>query len=362
MAVTVADLVKFYADAPPPKKDSLADLQARLEALSTPGYQSPFKFDSSTGVGPFRTSGYGTVGNFRASVMEVSSARPAPPRGEEGTGKQRRGRSARTPSLSELFEQRTGASSRPLWEQLAERRGPAPLPAGLGKFLYDGGNALGQVIETLRPQLEKFGVFVGNLAAGLENTLNALRTARPRDPYGNPVPLHNAGLYVMARWAYRGDYWEAKAEFLNEIGADESADNVLYLEELLRPTFKPSRLDLREPWEQRNPLEARRWLRKSLGDLKRKNGREKRIVLPYEENDEQARSELFAFAEEESERVREAEIRSILPERQYQILMLLAEERKQAEIAELLGIGLSTVKTHAGRLQNNPDLLRALRP
>jgi DNA-directed RNA polymerase specialized sigma24 family protein len=149
---------------------------------------------------------------------------------------------------------------------------------------------------------------------------------------------------------------------LNEIGADESADNVLYLEELLRPTFEPTRLDLREPWEQRNPLEARRWLRKSLGDLKRKNGGEKHIVLPYKENDEQAQAELFAFAQEESKRAREAEIRSILPERQYQILMLLVEERKQAEIAEELGIGLSTVKTHAGRLRRNPDLLRALQP
>ena len=351
MAPTVADLVKFYADAPPPKKDSLADLEAHLDALRPSGYRSPFKFEpsslSSLAAASFGTTKYGPLGEHTSAAdaltlpgaSEVSSLYQA----HHATG----------PVL---------IGPTPLSELLTERYGQSPGLIGAAKFLYDAGEALNRTMEAWRPQLEKFGAFVGELPTRLERTLKALRSTRPLDPYGNPVPLHNAGLYVMARWAYRGDYWEAKAEFLNEIGADESADNVLYLEELLRPTFKPSRLDLREPWEQRNPLEARRWLRKSLGDLKRKNGREKRIVLPYEENDEQARSDLFAFAEEESERAREAEIHSILPERQHQILMLLVEERKQAEIAELLGIGLSTVKTHAGRLQNNPDLLRALRP
>ena len=87
-----------------------------------------------------------------------------------------------------------------------------------------------------------------------------------------------------------------------------------------------------------------------------------RLLLPHEGGDEQAQTELLAFADAEAARARDAEIRSILPERQYQILMLLAEERKQAEIAEELGIGISTVKTHAGRLRNNPDLRKALRP
>lgn len=351
MAPTVADLVKSYADAPPPKKDSLADLEAHLDALHTSGYRSPFKFEpsslSSLAAASFGTTKYGPPSEHTSAadalalpgVSEVSSLYQA----HHTTGLVLPGPT-------------------PLSEMLAKKYGQSPGLIGAAKFLYDAGENLHRTMDAWRPQLERFGMFVGGLATTIENALYVLRSAGPRDPYGNPVPLHNAELYVLARWAYRGDYWEAKAQFLNEIGADESADNVLYLEELLRPTFKPSRLDLREPWEQRNPLEARRWLRKSLGDLKRKNGREKRIVLPYEENDEQARSELFAFAEEESERAREAKIRSILPERQCQILMLLAEEHKQAEIAELLGIGLSTVKTHAGRLQNNPDLLRALRP
>jgi hypothetical protein len=41
VAVSVADLVNYYADAPPPKNDSLADLEARLEALVSPATGVP---------------------------------------------------------------------------------------------------------------------------------------------------------------------------------------------------------------------------------------------------------------------------------------------------------------------------------
>ncbi len=365
MAVSVADLVKFYADTPPPKSDSLADLEARLEALSSPGYRSPFKFEppslSPLAAGAFGTPKYGQL-NAYTSVADALKAPTVPD--VASLYPLHRVAGPATPgaiTVSELFEQRTRASSRPLWEQLAERHGPAAGPVGFGKFLYDSGNALGRAMEALRPQLERFGMFVGGLATGIETALYVLRTGLPRDPYGNPVPPHNAGLYVLARGAYRGD-WEAEAQFLNEIGADGALDSDLYLEKLLRPTFEPDRLDLRVSWEQRDPRAARRWLKKRLGEIKRGDGDKTRLLLPYEAGDEQAQTELLAFADAEAARARDTEIRSILPERQYQVLMLMAEERKQAEIAEELGIGISTVKTHAGRLRNNPDLLRALRP
>jgi hypothetical protein len=68
VAVSVADLVNYYADAPPPKNDSLADLEARLEALTSPGYRSPFKFATtslpSIAAGAFGTTKYDTLGRY----------------------------------------------------------------------------------------------------------------------------------------------------------------------------------------------------------------------------------------------------------------------------------------------------------
>jgi hypothetical protein len=62
-------------------------------------------------------------------------------------------------------------------------------------------------------------------------TLFAFLVQWPGDPYGELVPLWNVELYRLARAAYRGDYL-ARARFLNEIGADESADNMLFIQDL----------------------------------------------------------------------------------------------------------------------------------
>lgn len=344
MAPTVADLVKFYADAPPPKKDSLADLEAHLDALRNPGYRNPVQSKPRSlkppGVGPYEA--LGTYASVAEALKPPAINVPSPYQAHHTTGL--------------VLPEPTRLS-----EMLARKYGQSPALTGAAKFLYDAGETLNRTMEAWRPQLEKFGMFVGGLATTIENALYVLRSAGPRDPYGNPVPLHNAGLYVLAQGAYRGD-WEAEAQFLNEIGADGALDSDLYLQELLRPTFAPARLDLRVSWEQRDPRAARRWLKKRLGEIKRGDEGKTRLLLPHEGGDEQAQTELLAFADAEAARARDAEIRSILPERQYQILMLLAEERKQVEIAEELGIGISTVKTHAGRLRNNPDLRKALRP
>jgi hypothetical protein len=188
----------------------------------------------------------------------------------------------------------------------------------------------------------------------------------PLDPYGQPVPQWNIRLYQLAWRAYETENWTARAAFLDEIGADDSPDNVLFIDALLRPTFKPTPQDLggrREAWEQEGPENARDWLRKRLGDIKLEDGREKHVLLPYEEDMHAggAEIEIANFIEAEREKAREAEMRDVLPERQYQVLMLLAESYKQREIAEQLGIGLPAVKTHAWRLRRNPNLLRIMR-
>jgi hypothetical protein len=377
--VSVADLAKYYADSAPPKNDSLADLEARLEALSSPSYRSPFKFDpsslSSLADGAFGTTKYGRIGSYISvadvlkppTVPDVASLYPLHRAAGLGTPE--------APTISELFAQRYGASSSPLWKELAKSRGTSP---GLfGKFLHEGGNALGRALERLRPQLKTFGMFAGVLAARVENVLSTLRTTWPRDPYGNRVPGHNASLYVLARWAYRGDY-EARAEFLDEIGADSSADNVYYLDRLLRPTFDPTPQDLggrRCNWERYSPEDARRHLLERLRDLnaedgQAKDGLKRGLILPWknEQGEERVSEEDFAlFALDENERyeARQAELRAAfgaLPERRLQVARFKAEGLTAEETAARLGISSSSVRTHMQLLRQDPTLQRLHRP
>jgi hypothetical protein len=377
--VSVADLAKYYADSAPPKNDSLTDLEARLKALSSPSYRSPFKFDpsslSSLADGAFGTPKYGRIGSYTSvadvlkppTVPDVASLYPLHRAAGLGT--------PGAPTISELFAQRYEASSSPLWKELAEGRGISP---GLfGKFLHEGRNALGQALERLRPQLETFGMFAGGLAARVENVLSTLRTTWPRDPYGNPVPGHNVSLYVLARWAYRGAY-EARAEFLDEIGADSSADNVYYLDKLLRPTFDPTPQDLggrRCNWERYPPEDARRQLLERLRNLKAEDGQAKDglmrgLILPWknEQGEERVSEEDFALvALEENERyeARQAELRAAfgaLPEHRLQVARFKAEGLTTEETAARLGISNSTVRTHMQLLRQNPTLQRLYRP
>jgi hypothetical protein len=88
----------------------------------------------------------------------------------------------------------------------------------------------------------------------------------PRDPDGQPIPPWNIRLYRLARAAYRADDYEAQARFLDEIGADGSVDNVLFVRELLAPTFDPVGPDRHVDWCLMEPDEAKAWLRKRLED------------------------------------------------------------------------------------------------
>ena len=179
MPVSVADLAKYYADNPPPKEDSLADLEARLEALISPSYRNPFKFEPfslpSLMAGALGTSKYSQLGSFSSvadvlkppTVPGVTSLYPIHRAAALGT--------PRVPTISDLFAQRYGAPSSPIWEHLAETRRLVAGSSGATKFLYGGGNALSQALETLRPQLEKFGMFMQNTAVGLQSAETGIR-------------------------------------------------------------------------------------------------------------------------------------------------------------------------------------------
>jgi RNA polymerase sigma factor (sigma-70 family) len=170
---------------------------------------------------------------------------------------------------------------------------------------------------------------------------------------------------------------EAVRDALDEIGADESADNVLLIGDLLRPTFEQRRPDRRVDWWRMEPEDARDWLRRRLRDRRFEGCKDEDRRKSYEDRyDEEDRSivrvspsELAAeleFLQEERMASLHRDLRSMLSERQYQVLLLLAEGCKYERIAKELGIGLNTVKTHVLRIRRNheltkdPDLLRAL--
>jgi DNA-binding CsgD family transcriptional regulator len=223
-------------------------------------------------------------------------------------------------------------------------------------------------------QHTKFGTFTGLVGQW------------PQDPYGELVPGWNVELYRLAQAAYEDDYL-ATVQFLDEIGADYSADNVLFIQDLLGPTFDPKRLDRRDKWEQREPADARRWLRKRLGEH-RSGGKDKH-ELPYDENPDEENtgpalitpsmlaelmnpdgdwdrkpthvngatpSAMAEFMKQERVRSLSRQLQAMLPERQYQVLLCLAEGMIYKEIAYRLGIGVSTVKTHVRYLRQKPDL------
>ena len=116
MPASVAALVKYYADNPPPKNDSLADLEARLEALISPNYRNPFK----SAPAYLASLAAGTFGPH-ASVADALK----PPTFPDGASLHPFHRvvgpaTIRATTVSELFAQRYGAASSPLRTQVAE--------------------------------------------------------------------------------------------------------------------------------------------------------------------------------------------------------------------------------------------------
>jgi len=238
-----------------------------------------------------------------------------------------------------------------------------PLSADIGRFatVYSGlAQWFGERLEAFRPKLD--GVF---------EWLRREAGRWPRDPYGEPVPFWNVRLYRLARAAYQGDY-VARARFLDEIEADGSPDNVLMIEELLKATFDPQRLDRRVDWEQMDPVGARRWLRSRLDGLKLSARREeqerKNAEQPYEEESSVVEAitsdvpelEFMEFELREDERALYEQLRGVLPEQQYWFCWHRAQGLTYEEIAARMGVASGTIKGHAYYLRRNPRFLEVL--
>ena len=249
---------------------------------------------------------------------------------------------------------------------------------------------IGKVAVGFASVTQRFGEWIERWSRPLARASEWLRREMeqwPRDPNGDLVPFWNVRLYRLAQQAYEAscgvsdqEGYMACALFLDEIGADKnSADNILSIKELLGPTFgsqEPGhrrRPDRRKDWWNEDPAEARRWLKKRLRERNaegqevehRRNGDLSYVEGEYREDGElrheQERhivkasfSEVLDFVVRESAR---QELGQILPERQYQTLMLMLKQYKYKEIAEVLGICPDTVKVHALKLRNNPSLL-----
>ncbi len=139
-------------------------------------------------------------------------------------------------------------------------------------FDFSGLSGLGRAGKLLQNYLE-FAERADRLVSGwtkpFEGVFERLRRATefyPCDPDRQPIPPWNVRLYRLARAAYRTDDYEAQARFLDEIGADGSVDNVLFVRELLAPTFDPVRPDRHVDWWLMEPNEAKAWLCKPLKD------------------------------------------------------------------------------------------------
>jgi hypothetical protein len=192
-----------------------------------------------------------------------------------------------------------------------------------------------------------------------------------RDPYGNFVPFWNVRLYWLAQSAYEGDY-AARARFLDVIEADGSPENVLMIEELLKPTFDPQRLDRRVDWEQRDPAGARRWLKQRLDGLKlsawKKEQKRTNGEQPYEEESQVVEAitsdapelEFVESERREDERALYEHLWGVLPEQQYWFLWYRAQGLTYQEIAARMGIAPGTVKKYAYLLKRNPSFLKVL--
>ncbi len=253
---------------------------------------------------------------------------------------------------------------------LGPSRPYGPLIAGLGFVkspVLDGitrlaGSYLGitqRMGELIANRAGPFGGLLGGAFEQLRRTMERW----PRDPDGELVPAWNVQLYCLARAAYDENDYVARARFLNAIGADGSADNVLFIRELLAPTFDPKRPDRRTDWWHMGPTEARAWLKKRLEDRiqEERNG-----CWDYYDEEDRSMTRVapsapgaeLEFLEEERKALLRQELSLMISERQLQVLMHVAEGLKYEDIAAELGIGLSTVKTYVGRVRKNPKLAK----
>jgi DNA-directed RNA polymerase specialized sigma24 family protein len=241
--------------------------------------------------------------------------------------------------------------------------GPRAQPPARALTLSETLEAVGGAVRSIPGTIDSVGKALRTIGGTIVRGLDWLDRHLPRgplDPYGRPVARWNVQLYLLARRAYQGD-WVARATFLNEIEADDDPENVVRVEDLLGPTFGPQRTDLRAHWEQETPEEARRQLRELLEGHKRRSSLEdkerRKGERVYEHLRQFGRDEDLADAErKEDERILYERLRDALPERQFMFCWYRGQGMSYEEIAAEMGIGISSVKTHARRVKSNPNL------
>jgi hypothetical protein len=169
-------------------------------------------------------------------------------------------------------------------------------------------------------------------------------------------------VYYAALEAWRRGDFEAAAGFLQFLRVEVTGDNVLAITEVLRPTFDPNakRPDLRRRWEWESPEHASTWLKKRIGD----EARFKRQRLPELNPDlvdpKDAHADMRKVLDPDlREFMLREKVRSVLPDRQAQVVWLLAQGYTPEEIANIMQVGRSTVDWHKHQAVNNPEFRRA---
>lgn len=249
----------------------------------------------------------------------------------------------------------------------------SPVLSGLGNLVrgYLGlGRHLEELIAGWRRPIEGF----------LKQAARRAWEFYPRDSEGRPIPPWNLRLYFLAWAAYRLDDYEDMARFLNAIGADDSPDNVLFVRDLLAPAFDPKRPDRRTAWWLLDPDEARRALRKRLTSLRSDGGVGRRdgevSYLEDPEDGENPNDPYFyvvkraprtvsaekAFFARELPALLLQELAQVLPERQYEVVVLAMQGLKYERIAREMGITEGAVKAHMHKVRNNPLVAEVLLP
>lgn len=260
-----------------------------------------------------------------------------------------------------------------------------PLATAINPFdspAFDGAKWIIEGYLGVSRSLEKLVAGWNRPVEGLFHHIKRALDFYPKDSEGQPIPPWNARLYLLARAAYYGDNYAAKAKFLDEIGADRrSADDVLFIGDLLGPTFDPKRPDLRTDWWLLDPLSARKWLRKRLRDRNFEARMDEEALLgmqdfytetkdledPFNKYKGIAKHARTGSAEERYFREDGAtillqELAAVLPERQLRVVERLLAEEAYEQIGRELGIAEGTVKSHVFRVRHNAGVSEILRP
>lgn len=248
-----------------------------------------------------------------------------------------------------------------------------PVLGGLGKLVRGYLGLAGRVDELMAGWRRPFEGF-------LKQAARRAWELYPRDSEGRPIPPWNLRLYFLAWAAYRLDDYAALARFLNEIDADKSPDNVLFVRDLLAPTFDPKRPDRRTDWWLLDPGEARRALRKRLKSIRSDGGVERRdgeiSYLEDPEDDENPNDPYFyvakrapraisaegAFFDHELAALLLQELAAVLPPRQHEVVSLASRGWPYERIARHMGITVGAVKSHMHKVRNNPLVAEVLLP